>query len=202
MISIVALLLLFSIIAILVNNNNNLVIDSKVYEIISKFEGNSITNVFKTLTYLGNAKMVAIFCVITLLLDKSKTKVALPITLAVMMDAIVNILLKNAFQRPRPSLEQLVLEKNFSFPSGHAMVTATIFSMLIYLSYKYIKRKNMRICSCSVCILLIILVGISRIYLRVHYFSDILAGWTLGIVITLIIIYIMNIFEKNKSKNV
>ena len=198
----ILLIIIFTIIAVIVNNSTNILIDEKVYNIISKFESNVATMFFKIITYLGNAKFICCFCIIFLLLSKTRDKVGMPLTLSVIACGILNIVLKNIFQRTRPSLEQLVFEDSFSFPSGHSMIIATICVMLIYLVYKYINNKNVRITLYVICPLVIFLVGISRIYLRVHYFTDVLGGWCLGIAISLITSCIIDKINNKNSRSV
>lgn len=198
----ILLVILFAIIAVIANNSTNILIDEKVYNIISKFESNITTTFFKTITYLGNAKFVCCFCIIFLLSNKTRDKVGMPLTLSVIVCGVLNIVLKNIFQRSRPSLEQLVFEDSFSFPSGHSMIISTIFVMLMYLVYKYINNKNVRITLYVICPLVIFLVGISRIYLRVHYFTDVLGGWCLGIAISLITSCIIDKINNKNSRSV
>ena len=195
------LVVLFAIIAILVSTSTNILIDEKVYDFISNFESNISTIFFKTITCLGNAKFVCCFCIIFLVFNKTRDKVGIPLSLSVITCGVLNIILKNIFQRNRPTLEQLVFEDSFSFPSGHSMIIATIYVMLMYLAYKYIKSKNIRITLYVICPIVIFLVGISRIYLRVHYFTDVLAGWTLGVVISLTISYILEKINNNNKES-
>lgn len=182
---IILLLILFGVVAIFINKNDNLVIDEKVYNIISMFHSDVVTVFFKVITYLGNAKFICCFCMILLLMNKTRNKIGIPITITVVICGILNIALKNTFERQRPLLEQLVYEDSFSFPSGHSMITSTIYLMIIHLSCKYIKNKKIKYAVNLISVLVMFLIGISRIYLRVHYFSDVFAGWILGIVIVL-----------------
>lgn len=182
----VLLMILFCFVAIFVKTKNNLVIDEKIYNIISILHTDIATVFFKSITYIGNIKFTSCFCVLLLLIKSTKNKIGVPITITVVISGIINIVLKNIFERQRPLLEQLVYEDSFSFPSGHSMVTAAIYSMIIYLSCKYIKSKKIEYTVNIISGMVIFLVGISRIYLRVHYFSDVFAGWCLGVIITLI----------------
>ena len=195
----IVLSIIFIIIAIFVSTKSNLVIDEKIYNIISLFHSDNATKFFKIVTYLGNAKFIGICCLILLIVPKFRNNVGLPITLSALLTSILNVLLKNIFSRQRPLLEQLVYEESFSFPSGHSMVTAAIYSMLIYLACKNIKNIKIKYAVSIISCCIIFLVGISRIYLRVHYFSDVLAGWILGIAVTLIYSII---FEKIKIKRI
>ena len=84
-------------------------------------------------------------------------------------------------QRERPTEFRLIDEKGYSFPSGHSMVSMAYYGFLIYLIYKYVKNKKLKYILISGLILLIILIGTSRIYLGVHYTSDVIAGFLVSI---------------------
>ena len=90
-------------------------------------------------------------------------------------------MLKHIVQRPRPTEHRIIDESGYSFPSGHSMVSAAFYWFLIYLIYKNIKNKYLKCSLITVLSLLIIMIGTSRIYLGVHYTSDVLAGFLVAI---------------------
>lgn len=90
---------------------------------------------------------------------------------------ILNQLLKNIVQRPRPEGYQLIMETGYSFPSGHSMVSMAFYGLLIWMVLHYVYDRRKRHWLVAALILLIFMVGISRIYLGVHYASDVLAGF-------------------------
>ncbi|MGG1573129.1 phosphatase PAP2 family protein [Fictibacillus sp. NRS-1165] len=95
---------------------------------------------------------------------------------------ILNLLLKNAFQRKRPNADPLVEALGFSFPSGHAMGSMVYYGFLGYLVVRS-KRKSLRKAFWTLLFAVAIIgIGISRIYLGVHYPSDIIAGYSAGMV--------------------
>lgn len=94
----------------------------------------------------------------------------------------LNLLLKSIIQRPRPDGFRLVAESGYSFPSGHSMVSMAFFGLVIWMVWHYHRHDVMRYVWCAVFSLIIVMVGISRIYLGVHYASDVLAGFCVSIV--------------------
>ena len=90
--------------------------------------------------------------------------------------AIINIVLKNFFLRPRPNEFRLIEETGYSFPSGHAMASTAFYGLLIYIVHEKIKNKILGNTICIMLVLLILLISISRIYVGVHYTSDVIAG--------------------------
>jgi undecaprenyl-diphosphatase len=90
---------------------------------------------------------------------------------------------KHAFGRERPDLAYRAVEAaNASFPSGHAMLSAVVFLTLGALAARFATLKRVKILAISAGVLMSLLVGVSRIYLGVHWTTDVLAGWSLGAV--------------------
>lgn len=94
---------------------------------------------------------------------------------------LLNLLLKTLIQRPRPEGYRLVAESGFSFPSGHSMVAMAFYGLLIWMVWRYEKDSLVRRLGVIGFGLVIVLVGLSRIYLGVHYASDVLAGFCASI---------------------
>lgn len=94
--------------------------------------------------------------------------------------AILNYLLKNLFERARPDAFQMVAASGYSFPSGHAMVSIYFYGMLVFLIVRTMKSWLWRCFLTAITLLFIAAMGISRIYLGVHYPSDVVAGYIAG----------------------
>lgn len=99
-----------------------------------------------------------------------------------------NTLLKILIQRPRPTEFRLIDEKGYSFPSAHSMASMAFYGLLIYLIYKYVTNIYLKWILIVILSLLIISIGISRIYLGVHYTSDVLAGFLISLAYLIIFI--------------
>ncbi|MBQ6495125.1 MAG: phosphatase PAP2 family protein [Bacilli bacterium] len=194
---IVLLILIITIITTKLTINKELLIDKYAYElIVLKLRNDTLTPIMKFITKLSNTSiiiLIAILLTIIISLRKNiKTASLIPINLGII--AIINQILKFIFQRPRPTGFRLIEIGGFSFPSGHAMGSTAFYGLLIYLSYKLIKNKTLKIISIILNSLIIIGIGISRIYLGVHYCSDVVVGISLTIIY--LIIFIRTIEKK------
>lgn len=111
-------------------------------------------------------------------------------------------LLKLYFSRPRPLTPLLQQAHGFSFPSGHAMSSMTFYGLLIYLVYKHVDKLLWRWVLIVALAAAILLIGFSRIYLRVHYATDVLAGFSVGIIWLVLAIFVMGRIERFTRRNV
>jgi len=94
--------------------------------------------------------------------------------------AIVNYLLKFLFHRSRPDLSPVIIENTYSFPSGHAMNSFVFYFAITYFIFRTTSNTKLTILAALISATLIALIGISRVYLGVHYPSDVLAGYIAG----------------------
>lgn len=90
-------------------------------------------------------------------------------------------MLKRIIARPRPIEHRLISESGYSFPSGHSMVSMAFYGFFIYLAYRKIKNPYVKTIVCVLLSIIIISIGLSRIYLGVHYPSDVIAGFCISI---------------------
>lgn len=185
-------LLVFLFILVNVLNNKITAFDTNIYNAISIVKNDVVTTIFKVITELGSAKILIIIALSSLVVVKNKkTGIAICINLASI--GLLNQILKNIIQRPRPEGFRLVEESGYSFPSGHSMASMAFYGLIIYFIYKNIKNKTVRNSICIALSALIFFIGISRIYLGVHYASDVLAGFLISI--AYLIIYITGILK-------
>lgn len=157
-----------------------------------------VTPVMKIVTFFGGATCLIGLTIILFIIIKNK-KIGLLIGINLVTITILNQLFKFILQRPRPTENRIINENGYSFPSGHSMISMAFYGFLIYLIYKYVKNKKLKYISITLISILIIFIGISRIYLGVHYTSDILAGFLFSISYLIIFILIANNKVLNKN---
>lgn len=156
-------------------------IDTTIYELIIKLMSNGMTNFMLFMSHLGSAITLIVLTIAFILLLKNKTNSKfIAINLALVF--IINRILKLGVARPRPEVLKIVQESGYSFPSGHTMVATGFYGFLIYLVYKNIKDKKIKYPLVAMLFVLILLIGISRIYLGAHYTTDVIGGWIIGAV--------------------
>lgn len=158
------------------------------YKIVSTFLiSDFATPIAKFITNFGGAIFLVIATITLFIVIKNK-KIGISILSNVAIVTVLNQLIKRILQRPRPTEYRIIEETGYSFPSGHSMVSMAFYGYFIYLIYKYVKNKYVKWISISLLSLLICAIGISRIYLGVHYTSDVLGGFLISI--SYLIIYI------------
>lgn len=156
-----------------------------------------LNTIIKGITHIGDGITVMVFCSILLVYNKTREKIGIPISIAVITSEVINLVLKQIFARQRPDILQLVNETSYSFPSGHSMISATICTMLGILVIKNIYNKKKKILYLTICVLLPIVIGFTRIYLGVHFFGDVLGGLLLGFAVSVIV---YTILKKDDTK--
>ena len=129
-----------------------------------------------------------------LLIKTTKLTNVITVSAGAIYVTVLNKLIKTAVQRPRPDdVVNLISEGGFSFPSGHSITSMFVFGLLIFLVRSNVRNKTAANVLTAVLSIPMILIGLSRIYLGVHYPTDVLAGWCLGIAVTAAVIGIKRI---------
>ena len=141
-----------------------------------------LSAIFIPVTYMGNWQTITILAAILLAIPATRKNIGLPFGLISLSSTVIYKLVKGVFQRPRPELDvRLIPQGGYSFPSGHSMNCIVCFGILIYLIRRYCpNRKAANILSVLLG-LLIIGIGTSRVYVGVHFPTDVLGGWSLGL---------------------
>jgi undecaprenyl-diphosphatase len=139
-----------------------------------------VETIFTDFTSLGSTTIFTIAAVLYLLLAR-KTRHALQVLVALGGGTLISTCLKQAFDRPRPDFVAHIVDvSTASFPSGHAMLSAVTYLTLGVLLARVETNARLRVFLLGLALFCTLGVGISRIYLGVHYPTDVLAGWMLG----------------------
>lgn len=181
---------LLILLTILVKLNLTSSVDSFFYNLITANMNDYITRIFKVITFLGSTKFITFLCVIFLvgfaILKKCQ---GILISSVMIISTMSNKLVKLLIRRERPEVLKLVVQGGFSYPSGHTMAAVSMYGILIYIVLKSNLNKKLKIILSILLGMIPILVGISRVYLGVHYVTDVLGGGILSSILLLIITY-------------
>ena len=197
-------LMFFLVIMALVLSDYSFKID-KFNIVISNNRNAFLTGFFKVFTHLGSFYTLAVLALVGvgyLLFVKKEKRLAAFYGVCFAKVCIANLLLKLIIRRVRPEHLMIINETGFSFPSGHAMMTLAFFFLLGHFVCKTIKNNALKISLVSIFSLIVVAIGFSRIYLGVHYLTDILAGWliTISILMSGLIVYKSKMFKFLKDK--
>lgn len=189
------LVLIFGMIAKAVFQKEIFEFDATIYNFLLNHRNTVLNLIFTGITKLGNALILAILTILCIIFIKDKKyKILVPINILAI--TALNILLKNIFVRPRPDILRIIEETGYSFPSGHAMASTAFYGLLIYIAHKKIENKKVRNTICVMLTILILMINISRIYVGVHYASDVLAGMCFSIAYLILITRILLMYER------
>lgn len=179
--------------------------DRVVTDFVRSFSSETLTAFFRGVTHLGDRYAYISLTIILATYFRIKHrswKFILQTAAVLMLSTLSNVVLKKFVNRARPSLEHLVTVNTLSYPSGHSMSAMAFYGFLIYLSIRYTKSYVLRIGFPILLFVLILTIGASRIYLGVHYPSDVAAGYIGGfiwVVLCAMIFSIIDLWRKRKS---
>lgn len=179
--------------------------DQRAFNFLSARVSDINTDVMQVFTFLGthtflipaNLMLAAYFLFI-----KKHRWYSLNVPVVAISSLVLMFLLKLIFHRNRPLMPLLEAAKGYSFPSGHALMSITFYGLIIYLVWKNEKNKLIRWMLSFLLVFLIISIGLSRVYLRVHYASDVLAGFSVGLMWLVISLWILKKIETFSRKKV
>ncbi len=146
------------------------------------------------ITYLGDWFSIVAVCLLLLAFDSTRLKYGVPVAAMAIISSVINKIFKTIIQRERPLEEMMLIEQDgFSFPSGHSITALAVYGILAYIVFKHMnsdkakKGQNKNLYAAGL-VLLALIIGISRVYLGVHYPTDILGGFTEAAILILIFV--------------
>lgn len=176
--------------------------DATITDAIISLRNPRLTNYFTFVTEVGDALgylVVFTLCTVLFYFIFKRWKYTGQLTLILLLALSSNVILKQIINRERPTLEHLVTVKTLSYPSGHAMTAMAFYGFLIYLITTFNIRKSFKFLMITLLVVLILSIGISRIYLGVHFPSDILGGFIAGFVWVIFCVLLFNLLKVFKT---
>jgi undecaprenyl-diphosphatase len=179
--------------------------DIAVFNFLEKHVSDVNTGLMQFFSFLGSHYFLIpanLLLVVYFLLIKKQPWFSIKVPVISLSSLLLMFILKQFFHRERPLIPLLEEARGLSFPSGHALMSSTFYGLLIYISLKGLEN---RVAQYSVFIsffLLILIIGLSRIYLRVHYASDVIAGFCLGLVWLVLSLSVLNKVERLSTKEI
>lgn len=185
MAAIVVLFILFAALAMAARTPGLLTVDEHVTHELQEHPSGPLDYVAFLFTTMGNAITMSLVCGVTALkLARSGQRRTALFVMATLLGLPLNMLLKVIIHRPRPTPElvrALFVEPGDSFPSGHAMASIIVYGFLAYLAWSHIADHAKRLRVTLSLAVLIFAIGCSRIYVGVHWFSDVAGAWLFGL---------------------
>ncbi|MEP6595411.1 MAG: phosphatase PAP2 family protein [Ginsengibacter sp.] len=162
-----------------------------------------LTSFMKGVTYFASANFLQVAYVVLILfhLFIKKYKTAIEVAVLGLSGFLVNYFMKLSFHRLRPPHPLIAPLDNFSFPSGHATSGFIFYGLLTYLVWKTNISRLLKYITGTIFILFSLLIGFSRIYLRVHYPSDVAAGFCVGFAWLILTIWLFERFERKPASS-
>ncbi|GAB3820496.1 phosphatidylglycerophosphatase PgpB [Pontibacter rugosus] len=191
-------LLLFLFMAYIVFAVPNSALDDALFSFADQLASPAMTKAMFILTFFASAEYLFIappLVVLVFCFFRHLRWHGLQVLLVALSTSILNQLMKRFFERPRPSFAMLQ-QAGLSFPSGHAMIGGAFYGVLIYVVWRTVHQQVWRWLLVFSLSLLILLIGFSRIYLKVHYATDVLAGFAMGFLWLMIFLRLMRQFEE------
>ena len=185
---------LFAFIAKVVVLNRKDLFDSAAFHFFSTYTTPFTIEVMKVFTFLGSTSFLlpAYLVLVLWLWSKRQKRLALDVGIIAISSELLKLGLKNVFQRQRPDLPLLQSLKTFSFPSGHALSSFIFCSILIYVLWKEDIQRAWKWVFSIVLVLVAVMIGVSRVVLRYHYASDVIAGFCMGFSWVIFTLWLMN----------
>ena len=174
-------------------------LDLSVQEAFFSLRGPVLNPIGIAVTHLSDTVTIVTFCVVLLILPNRK-QYGVPLSLAALGGSAFYKPMKHIFLRARPDAAlHLVQQGGFSFPSGHSVTSVIFYGLSIYLLNKHCKNEKLRKVLTGVCGFLAVAIGPSRIYVGVHWPTDVLAGWCIGGMVLLVSICIAERIQRSTA---
>lgn len=180
--------------------------DAKITEFVISFRNPELTKFMQGITFMGDVYgylILTVLCTIFFYLKFKNWRFVLEIIFVLAISGLSNYALKQVINRARPVVDQLVTSATLSYPSGHAMSAMAFYGFLIYLIYTFKIKWIFKVGLIFLFAMMIFLMGTSRIYLGVHYPSDIAGGYIAGfiwVIFCIVLFHVIDLLRKRNNK--
>lgn len=175
-------------------------IDLTMQQVFINMRTDLLTPFMKVVTHSTDTITIVILCAALVLIPMTRKTMGLPLTAAALINMGTYKAMKHIFLRARPDVVYHIVEQGgYSFPSGHSAASMLVYGLLFYLVGKYCKNQKLRVLLQTVCGILVLTVGPSRLYVGVHWATDVLAGWCVGAAVLMAAVYLIERFGKNNE---
>jgi membrane-associated phospholipid phosphatase len=178
-------------------------VDMRVADWLHEHASRGWTEFFEAVTFLGNVPtLVAVTFVAAILLSRKRQTAELQLLLLAAIGVqILTLGLKLGFERERPFFsDPLATESSYSFPSGHASVSLAVYGTLGYIAARHASTRRAQLAALGAAALLVLLIGFSRLYLGVHFLSDVIAGFSIGIAWVALCVVLLHLRLRLKAR--
>lgn len=196
----IAGIVLFTIDLFLVVSGNSSFIDDPVRCWFYDLRQEGLNSFVTKFTLAGNWQTITALCMILLVLPPTRKDAGLPLSIGNGIITTTNKLIKHLVQRIRPDMSLFLIDQGgFSFPSGHSISSMYTYGLLLYFTLTKLKSTARKIVLAIVLTVLAFGIGLSRIYVGVHFPTDVLAGWSLGALGVVVTVWILQRFQSNRN---
>lgn len=198
-------LLVFFFLAREILQNQELNFDMQAFAFADSLGNPAFDSFMKSITFFASRDFIAgasLMLIFYFLFIRRHRWYSIKVPVIALGSISLNLILKFLFDRERPIIPHLVKSYGLSFPSGHAMISASFYGLLIYLVWVNVRNPFSRWVLVVGLSLFIFLIGFSRIYLHVHFASDVLAGFAAGLSWVIIGIYALKKLERYSRRNI
>jgi undecaprenyl-diphosphatase len=182
---------LFAVILICVLTDHATGFDDPVREFFYDLRCPALTHFAVVITNLANKFWLIGLCLLLLIVPQTRMTFGVPLSAGALGTILLNSIIKYVVHRPRPEVLHLVEEDGFSFTSGHSISSMFFYGLAIWLVWRYVDNRTVKWVLTVLLAIPMLLVGPTRIYLGVHYPTDVLAAWCLGFAAVILIVEII-----------
>lgn len=194
--------LFFAVIVINILNSNVNEFDMSIITWVQGFESDKLTRIMEGFSWIGATLPVTALAIAMLLFLFLVLKHRYELILLIVVvggSSLLNVMLKLVFRRDRPDLHRIVEEAGYGFPSGHSVAAIALYGVLVYLLWRHANTRKGKAVLIVIGLFMVLSIGISRIYLGVHFPSDVIGGYLVSGAWLAMCIELFCVFKKPKS---